>query len=262
MAPVPAVNVQRRGPVRVLEIARPASGNALSAEVVAGLSSALAEARADGARAVVLVGKGRHFCSGADLRELAASADAPLEHHAADASRLGALYAELLRCPLLTLAAVRGAAYGGGAGLAAACDLVVAAPDARFQFSEVRLGFVPALVATFLSRRLGPATLTRLVVDPQPLAPEAALAVGLVDRVDEEPRAAAEAWAGEIAHKAAASAIAESKRLMLAFALPRLDQQLADAARANARQRMHPECRRGVAAFLATKTFPDWLDER
>ncbi len=258
---MPAVNVERRGPITVLEIARPETGNALAAEVVTGLASAVAGVAGTGARAIVLTGSGHHFCTGADLRELAAGADAPSERHAADASGLGALYAEVLRCPLLTIAAVRGAAYGGGAGLAAACDLVVASPDARFQFSEVRLGFVPALVAAFLPRRLQPAVLSRLVLDPQPLDTEAAKAVGLVDRVAADPLAAAQAWAAEICRKAAPSAIAESKRLMLAFTLPHLDQQLADAAHANARQRAHPECRRGVAAFLETKRFPDWLDE-
>ncbi len=261
MPPVPSVNVERRGAVTVLELARPETGNALAADVVAGLSSALASATRDGVRALVLAGSGRHFCTGADLRELAAGADASAEEHTAEASRLAALYAELLRCPLLTVAAVQGAAYGGGAGLAAACDLVVAAPEAGFQFSEVRLGFVPALVATFLPRRLSPAALARLVLDPQPVGPEAAMAAGLVDRIAEDPLAAAEAWAREVCRKAAGSAIAESKRLMLAFTLPRLDQQLAEAARANARQRTHPECRRGVAAFLATKKFPDWLEE-
>jgi len=255
---MPAVNVERRGVVAVLEVARPQTGNALSAEVVAGLGSALASVVTSGARALVLTGGGRHFCTGADLNELAAGTAASVEEHTADASRLGALYAELLRCPLLTVAAVRGAAYGGGAGLAAACDLVVASPDARFQFSEVRLGFVPALIATFLPRRLSPATLARLVLDPQPIGPEAALAAGLVDRVADDPAGAAEGWAREVCSKAAASAIAESKRLILAFTMPHLDQQLAEAARANARQRMHPECRRGVAAFLANKSFPDW----
>jgi methylglutaconyl-CoA hydratase len=258
---MPAVNVERRGPVTVLEIARPETGNALAAEVVTGLASAVAAAAASGARAIALTGSGRHFCTGADLRELAAGADAPSEQHAADAAGLGALYAEVLRCPLLTIAAVRGAAYGGGAGLAAACDLIVASPDARFQFSEVRLGFVPALVAAFLPRRLQPAVLSRLVLDPQPLDAEAAQAVGLVDRIAADPLAAAQEWASEIGRKAAPSAVAESKRLMLAFTLPHLDQHLADAAHANARQRAHPECRRGVAAFLEAKRFPDWLDE-
>lgn len=261
MPAMPLVNVRRRGAVTVLELAHPDTGNALSAELVDDLSSALATAHEGAARALVLAGSGQHFCTGADLRELSAGAGAPPEEHAVDADRLAALFAALLRCPLLTVAAVGGAAYGGGAGLAAACDLVVASPEARFQFSEVRLGFVPALVATFLPRRLSPATLARLVLDPHPLDAEAALTLGLVDRVADEPLTAAEAWAREVCHKAAPSAVAESKRLLLSFVLPRLDQQLAEAAHANARQRAHPECRRGLAEFLKNKTFPNWLEE-
>ena len=258
---MPLVKVHRRGAVTVLELARPETGNALASQLVADLSSALAATQEAGTRALVLTGSGTHFCTGADLRELAAGASAPPEERAADVDRLAALYAALLRCPLLTVAAVHGAAYGGGAGLAAACDLVVASPEARFQFSEVRLGFVPALVATFLPRRVSPATLARLVLDPHPLDAEAALRVGLVDRVTDDPRAVAETWAREVCRKASPAALAESKRLLLSFVLPRLDPQLAEAAQANARQRAHPECRRGVAEFLEKKTFPNWLEE-
>lgn len=254
-----SVNVHRRGAVMVLELARPATGNALAAELVADLSSALASAHSGGVRALVLTGGGKHFCTGADLRELAASAEAPAEQQAADAARLAALYTALLRCPLLTVAAVRGAAYGGGAGLAAACDVVIAGPDAVFQFSELRLGFVPALITTFLPRRVSPATLARLYFDPEPLDAESARAVGLVDEIATQPLEAAEGRALAICRKVAPSAIAESKRLLLAAALPRLDQQLAEAVHANARQRVHPECRRGVAEFLETRAFPDWL---
>jgi methylglutaconyl-CoA hydratase len=261
MPAMPLVKVHRRGAVTVLELARPEVGNALAAELVAELSAAVAAAKDGNARALVLAGGGRHFCTGADLRELASGADAPPEQRTAEAERLAALYGALLRSPLLTVAAVHGAAYGGGAGLAAACDLVVASPEARFQFSEVRLGFVPALVTTFLPRRVSPATLARLVLDPRPLDAEAALTLGLVDRVTDDPRAAAEAWAREVCHKASPSAIAESKRLLLAFTLPGLDRQLAEAVQANARQRSHPDCRRGVAEFLDRKTFPDWLQE-
>jgi methylglutaconyl-CoA hydratase len=261
MPAMPLVNVHRRGAVTVLELARPETGNALASQLVADLSSALAAAHEVETRALVLTGSGTHFCTGADLRELAAGTSAPPEERAADADRLAALYAALLRCPLLTLAAVHGAAFGGGAGLAAACDLVVASPEARFQFSEVRLGFVPALVATFLPRRVSPATLARLVLDPHPLDAEAALRVGLVDRVTDDPRAVAETWAREVCRKASPAALAESKRLLLSFVLPRLDQQLAEAAHANARQRAHPECRRGVTEFLEKKTFPNWLEE-
>jgi methylglutaconyl-CoA hydratase len=261
MPVMPLVKVHRQGVVTVLELSRPETGNALSSKLVADLGSAIAAAHEGEARALVLAGSGRHFCTGADLRELSAGAGMPEEERAAEADRLAALYAALLRCPLLTLAAVQGTAYGGGAGLAGACDLVVASPEARFQFSEVRLGFVPALVAAFLPRRVSPATLTRLVLDPHPLDAQAALAVGLVDRVTDDPLGTAEAWALEVCRKASPSAIAETKRLLLAFALPGLEEHLAEATRANARQRAHPECRRGVAEFLERRTFPDWLEE-
>jgi len=261
MSAMPSVNVHRRGAVTVLELARPATGNALAAELVADLSSALASAQGAGVRALVLTGGGKHFCTGADLRELAVNAEAPAEQQGADAARLAALYTALLRCPLLTVAAVRGAAYGGGAGLAAACDVVIAGLDASFQFSELRLGFVPALITTFLPRRVSAATLARLYFDPQPLDAERAMVVGLADEVAPEPLEAAVGRSLAICRKVAPSAIAETKRLLLAAALPRLDQQLAEAVHANARQRAHPECRRGVAEFLEKKAFPDWIEE-
>jgi methylglutaconyl-CoA hydratase len=261
MPAMPLVKVHRRGAVTVLELAHPETGNALSVGMVAELTAAVTAAQEGDARALVLAGSGRHFCTGADLRELSAGAGASLEERVVEADRLATLYAALLRCPILTLAAVQGAAYGGGAGLAAACDLVVASPEARFQFSEVRLGFVPALVATFLPRRVPHATLARLVLDPHPLDAQAALAVGLVDRVTDDPHASTEAWALEVCGKASPTALAETKRLLLSFALPRLDQELAEAAKANAQQRSHPECQRGIAEFLERKTFADWLQK-
>jgi methylglutaconyl-CoA hydratase len=181
-----AVRVARDGPVAVLEMARPETGNALDGALVEALVEALAALPGSGARAAVLSGAGRHFSTGANLSELAP--DAPLADRLADARRLGDLYATLLRCPLLTVAAVHGAAYGGGFGLAAACDLVIAAPDARLQFSELRLGFVPALISVFLPRRVVGTRLAQLFFDPSPLGAAAAQAVGLVDEVADDPR--------------------------------------------------------------------------
>jgi len=241
-----------------LELDAPATGNALSTALVADLSRAVAEIRGSSARAVVLMGAGKHFCTGASLDEIAASADLPAPERQADADRLGALYSAWLRLPQLTVAAVHGAAYGGGAGLAAACDLVVAGPRASFQFSEVRLGFVPALIAVFLLRRLPASRLFQLFADPRPLTAEEAVALGLADEVADEPQARAAAWAQAVTAKAAPSAVAATKRLLLDLTLPHLDEQLARAAHLNAAQRAHPECRRGVAHFLARRTFPDW----
>ena len=251
------VRTERRAGVVVVELARPEAGNALSNTLVDELARAVADLP-EAARALVLTGAGRHFCAGADLAELAAGAAAGEEERVADAMRLGAVYAALLRCPLLTVAAVHGAAFGGGAGLAACCDVVIAGPGASFQFSETRLGFVPALISTFLPRRVAPARLARLYLDPTPLGPEAALEAGLADEIADDPAAAAVRRADEIARKVAPSAVAETKRLLLELTLPDLDARLAAAARANARQRAHPECRQGLAAFLATKSFPEW----
>jgi enoyl-CoA hydratase/carnithine racemase len=107
---VTTVNAVSSGVVAVLELSRPATGNALEAALVEELTAALADAAAGGARAIVLAGAGRHFCTGANLDELAALADAEPAARLADATRLGRLYATLLRSPLLTVAAVHGAA--------------------------------------------------------------------------------------------------------------------------------------------------------
>ena len=156
------------------------------------------------------------------------------------------------------MAAVHGAAFGGGAGLAAACDFVVAAENAQFQFSEARLGFVPALISVFLTRRVAPARLARLVLDPDPLGPEAARDAGLVDEIDPDPRGAAATLAERVCRKVAPGAAAETKRLLLDLALPDLNSRFAQAAKVNARQRAHADCRRGLSTMATTRVFPDW----
>ena len=246
----------------MIELARPETGHAFQSELVAELTAAFADLRTSTHRAAVITGSGRVFCTGAHLQSLAGLAQASAAARLADASQLAALYTAILRCPLPTLAAVNGAAYGGGVGLAGACDFVVAAPTALFQFSEVRLGFVPALISVFLTRRVVSARLATLFLDPAPLDAAAAAAVGLVDEVANDPLERAVERGVEIAAKAAPSAIAETKRLLLACTLPQLDQQLAHAAQVNAAQRAHPDCQRGIAEFLAHRTFPTWLEEK
>jgi methylglutaconyl-CoA hydratase len=256
-----SVRITHDGGVTVLEMARPESGNALDARLIEELTSAIARCPEGGSRAVVISGAGKHFCTGAHLDELARLANAPLPARLADASHLAVLYTAVLRCPLPTFAAVHGAVYGGGVGLAGACDFVIAAPTARFQFSEVRLGFVPALISVFLPRRVPAARLATLFLDPAPLDASAALACGLVDEVVDDPLRRAVERARGLAAKGAPSALAETKRLLLTLQLPQLDQQLAHAAQVNAAQRTHPECQRGVASFLADHAFPSWLDD-
>lgn len=252
------VRVAGQGTNILVYLARPEVGNALDEALIADLTRAVVEAPAGGARALILAGEGRNFCAGADLRGLLAGAGAPLAIRVAEAQHLAALYAALLRCPLLTVAVVHGAAYGGGVGLAGACDLVIASPQARFMFSELRLGFVPALISVFLPRRVPLSRLMQLFLDPRPLSAAEALAVGLADAVCEDPLQEALTRASSIASKAAPSAIGATKRLALELSLPYLDQQLAHAAAVNAEQRGSSECQRGVQFFLAHQRPPDW----
>jgi methylglutaconyl-CoA hydratase len=255
------VTVKHHGAITVLELSSPSTGNALGSVMAEELTHAVAEVRGSAARAVVITGAGKHFCTGASLAEIASTADLPLAERNADADRLGALYAAWLRLPQFTVAAVNGAAYGGGAGLAGACDLVVAGTDAKLQFSEVRLGFVPALIAVFLTRRVVPARLFQLFADPSPLTAEEASRWGLVDEVAADSVARAIEHAAAVVAKAAPSAVAATKKLLLDLTLPHLDEQLARAAHCNAAQREHPECRRGLAHFLAERSFPTWSDD-
>jgi methylglutaconyl-CoA hydratase len=252
------VRLSRQGPLAILELADPQHRNPLSSTTVDLLTSHLSRLRGEAIRGLVLYGQGGHFCAGASLGELADSLENPATAQK-EAARLAALFAALLHFPHLTVAAVEGAAYGGGAGLACACDFVVAAPGAVLQFSELRLGFVPALVSVFLTRRLSPAKLNQLFLDPKPLAAAEAEALGLVDELAENPLARAQELALQVAAKTAPSAVSACKRLSLELTHPQLDQQLARAAQVNAAQRQQEDFREGVGYFLAHKRFRDWL---
>ncbi len=253
------------GPALILTLNEPARANPLSAAMAEALTGALERAAtAPAVRAVVLTGAGRHFSAGADLSALeriAAGGDD--DANLADSRLLERLFATLLDHPKLTLAAVNGAAIGGGCGLATACDLVIAERRARFAYTEVMLGFVPALVSTFLTRRVPGHVARRLLLDPERLDGERAAAIGLADELVEDGRALerALALARDIARRCSPSAIAATKRLLNATTGLGWREALALAAEANAAQRRDPECRRGVRSFLDAGKTPEWWPE-
>ena len=158
------------------------------------------------------------------------------------------------------MALVQGSCVAGGCGLATACDFVVAADDARFLYSEVRIGFVAALVATYLPLRVRGSDLRELLLDPDFVPAERALAIGLVNRVVPRAGLAAEGekLAAGILEKASSESIARTKRLLLEIQGMSLDERLTAATAANAAARGTADCRRGIATFLAEKRTPDW----
>jgi methylglutaconyl-CoA hydratase len=253
--------VSRQEDLLFVQLNDPERRNALSPQMIAELTAVFRhDWRAADVRAVLLSGAGKAFSAGADLDHLRAMREASPAQNLVDSERLRDLFLAILEQPALTLALVHGACVAGGCGLATACDFVLAADDARFLYSEVRIGFVAALVATFLPLRVRGAQVRELLLDPDFLSAEQAVAIGLANRV--APRLSLEqegrAWAISILEKASSDSIAASKRLMLDVVGVPIRTALAEAARVNAAARATADCRRGVATFLETKQPPRW----
>lgn len=252
---------ERKDDLLWLELDDPSRANALSPTLIDRLTEVYGrDLRSEGVRCVVLTGAGKHFSAGADLDHLRGLRDAGPDSNLADSRAMKALFESVLRQPALTIAAVQGACVAGGCGLATAHDFVVAESDARFMYSEVRIGFVAALVATFLPLRLRGADVRDVLLNPEFVSAARALEIGLVNRVVEPGTAFEEskALAVEILTKASSESIARTKTLLLELLGQSLDAALETAARVNAAARDTEDCRRGVATFLETKAPPKW----
>jgi methylglutaconyl-CoA hydratase len=239
----------------------PRRSNALSPAMIAGLTEVFERPwRGEGVRALLVGGAGDHFCAGADLAHLASLGDAGPEENREDSQRLRRLFESLLRQEALTIALVHGACVAGGCGLATACDFVVAAEDARFLYSEVRIGFVAALVATYLPLRCRGADIRELLLKAEFVSAGRALELGLANRVVPAAALAEESrrLAVEILTRASSEAIARTKQMLLATLGRPLSERLDAAAAANAEARATEDCRRGIATFLSTKRSATW----
>jgi len=231
---------------------RPAKRNALSSEMIELLHQVLQRADLDsGARVVLIRGAGKDFCAGADLDELLASADRSEDENTASALRLGTLFEELRRLPKPVIALVQGRALAGGAGLATACDLVIASKSAQLGYPEIQRGFVPAMVTTLLRRLAGEKTALDLILTGRVLTANEALAAGLVSRV--VPNAELEREGTDLAAGLAASsasALALTKRLFYELDGKSLQEGIELGARVNAVARSTPDFREALVRFL------------
>ncbi|HYC31487.1 MAG TPA: enoyl-CoA hydratase-related protein [Gemmatimonadales bacterium] len=246
------VGVTLSGKVLTVTLDRPDKRNALSSAVVEALHEALERAELDAdVRVMVLRGAGRDFCAGADLDELLASADRPPADNEASARRLGDVFVGIRRLPKPVLAAAQGRALAGGAGLATACDIVLAATGAQLGYPEVQRGFVPAMVATILRRLAGEKAALDLLLTGRTVNAEEALALGLVSRVVPDGELdAALARLAESLTAASPSALAFTKRLFMELDGRTFEDGIAQGARVNAAARMTPDFREAVARFL------------
>ncbi|PSQ97243.1 MAG: methylglutaconyl-CoA hydratase [Bacteroidetes bacterium SW_9_63_38] len=254
------LDTETDGRVRTLRLNRPDTRNALNAALVTALKEALTEAAETKAvRVVRLTGNGSVFSAGADLaslRELQAAR--PMENRE-DSRHLAELFRQIYQHPLPVIAEVNGAAIGGGCGLAAACDFSLVAEDATLGFSEVRIGFVPAIVMVFVRRKLGEAAARDLLLRGRSVEAEEAAEMGLVTRTV-VPAALAEegaALAEEMATETSASAVALTKRMMAQVPGMGLEEALDYAVQMNAFARGTDDCKAGIDAFLNDED-PPW----
>ena len=238
--------------VLTVTLNRPDKKNALNGAMVEALHAALDRADFDaGVRVVVLQGAGDDFCAGADLEELLASADrTPAENEAA-ALRLGQVFVRMRAVPKPVVAAVRGRALAGGAGLALACDIVVLDESAELGFPEVRRGFVPAMVMSLVRRAVGEKVAMDLVATGRVVAAGEACDLGLASRVYSRQQFP-EALSALVADLRAAdpSALALTKQLFHELDGTGFAESVALGARVNAAARETPGFRAAIAAFL------------
>ena len=242
----------RDGGILTLTLNRPEKRNALDRALVAALHGALDAAELDaGVRVIALRGAGKDFCAGADLGELLASAECTPEENEREALHLGTLFLKIRQSAHPFVAVVHGRALAVGAGLATACDLVLAGRSASLGYPEIQRGFVPAMVMTILRRLAGERAAFDLVATGRVVGAEEAARLGLVSRVvdDSALEAAAAELLGGLAGQSA-TALALTKRLFHELDGLSFDEGIRLGARVNAIARGTPDFRAAIATFL------------
>jgi methylglutaconyl-CoA hydratase len=248
---VGALRIEREEDVLRVTLARPETRNAFDAALITELAEAFVDVGTS--RAVVLAGDGPSFCAGADVEWMRASADLGVEENVADANALRRMFEAIDACPAPVLAVVHGHALGGGVGLVACSDVVVAHPGTVFAFSEVKLGIIPAVISPFALRRIGESAARRYFVTGERFDAITALRIGLVHEVSADLDAALRRVLGEL-RTAGPRAARHAKRLVL----DRPDG--VETARRIAERRTSDEGQEGLRAFLERRR-PSWGPE-
>jgi methylglutaconyl-CoA hydratase len=243
---------------RKITLNRPERRNAISPEMQVELIAAMEDSEASGCRVIVLAGAGDAFCSGLDLSLLQGTKGKAAAEHREDAERIARLFRTLYELPVPTIAAVHGPAIAGGTGLAMICDFTLATPEARFGFTEARIGFVPALVSAFLSLQIGDKRSRDLLLTGRLFDAAEAFRLGLVHEVVASEDLATRVQAlAESLEGNSPQALAATKRLLVAQDKVWLDAAIEMGLEANARARDTQDFGEGVAAFLE-KRKPVW----
>ncbi len=242
----------------LITLNRPDKRNAISYELIDDILRALQEVEQSPAQILILTGAGKAFCSGMDLDNLRTITGRTEADNLADSGTMARLFRSLFEFPKVTIAAVNGPAIAGGCGLATLCDFTLASSEAKFGYTEVRIGFVPAIVSTFLLRQVGEKHARDLLLTGRIIGAEEAFRIGLVNQIvaPEKLLESARELAASLLANSPASLLA-TKRLLKRYAADDLDGQIAAAVQENASIRQTADFREGVSSFLE-KRSPRW----
>ena len=259
--PAAGLDIAISGSLATVTLNRPEVRNAFNETLIAGLTRAFRElGEDDGIRAIVLAANGPAFCAGADLNWMKKMADYTHEENRADAAQLAEMLRTIYCCPKPVVAKVQGDCYAGGMGLVAACDIALAAEEANFCLSEVKLGLIPATISPYVIKAMGENAARRYFLTAERFSAQEALRIGFVQAV--APAEALDTAADGIVKalvSASPHAVKEAKRLVRDVAgQPISDALIADTAERIAAIRASDEGREGVRSFLE-KRKPAWL---
>jgi methylglutaconyl-CoA hydratase len=232
--------------------------NAISYELMEDLIAALKQAEDSSAQVVIVTGAGKAFCSGMDLDNLKQLTGRTHEQNVQDSETMASLFRTLYDFPKPTIAAVNGPAIAGGTGLATLCDFTLAVPETKFGYTEVRIGFVPAIVSSFLIANIGEKRARDLLLTGRIFDAEEALRLGLVSEIiaPDQLMTRAQQLADQLLENSPAS-LQATKRLLSSYTREQLDRQVAQAVQANAAIRQSADFKEGITAFLE-KRKPTW----
>src|SRR6202162_3057170 len=244
--------------IATITLNRPDKRNAISFELIDDLLRALKEVEKSDAIVLIVTGAGKAFSAGMDLENLKTLIGRSPEQNLEDSETMVRMFRSLYEFPKVTIAAVNGPAIAGGTGLALLCDFTLAVPEAKFGYTEVRIGFVPAIVSTFLLRQAGEKHARDLLLTGRIIGAEEAARMGLVNEIvaSENLMARARELAAVVVEKSPLS-LSNTKRLLTDHARAELDAQIEAAIRENAGIRESADFREGIEAFLE-KRKPNW----
>lgn len=253
---------ETNGHLATITLNRPDKRNAISIHMIAELQAALDEIEKSQTRVVILTGTGKAFCAGIDLDYLQAIGKQSAAENQEDSKRIAKMFRKIWSYSRPLIAAVNGHALAGGCGIATLCDFTLSVPEAKFGYTEVKIGFLPAIVSVFLTRQVGEKRARDLLLTGRIVEAQEAKELGLVNEI--VPADKLTERAHELADTilaASPSSITRAKHLLVSAASASVDHDLERAVLESARVRCTPDFKEGLAAFLE-KRKPIWHDQR